>query len=119
MAEVGIRFQEDMKDTAVDHEFDEFLSKRPAHGSPSESKENVESNGTNGEAVVANGVSVAPIGNDRIKWKAKRPSKFVLSRTNSDTCVNAPLRALKNSRRSRNGFSRGLPKKGQWMMMFC
>lgn len=52
---------------------------------------------------------------DRIKRKAKRPSKFAakdLSRAKSDTQIVAPLRALKNSRKSRNGFGRGLPKKG-------
>ncbi|XP_076053110.1 programmed cell death 4 [Oratosquilla oratoria] len=52
---------------------------------------------------------------DRIKRRAKRPSKFIakeLNRTNSDSQVFAPLRALKNSRKSRTGFGRGLPKKG-------
>jgi programmed cell death protein 4 len=113
MAEVEIRFQEEMNglDSVGDNEFDEFLGNGPTNGSSSESKENVgESNGTNGAAAVNGAVYEIP--NDRIKWKAKRPSKFVLSRTNSDSSVSVPGRALKNSRRSRNGFSRGLPKKG-------
>merc|ERR1712002_500165 len=53
--------------------------------------------------------------NERVKRRAKRPSKFLtkeLNRANSDSQVIAPLRALKNSRRSRNAFGRGLPKKG-------
>lgn len=97
-------------DSVGDKEFDEFLAN--GNGSLSESKENVlENNGTSG--IETNGVGSTVAGaNDRIKWRAKRPSKFVLSRTNSDSMVNAPLRALKNSRKSRNGFGRGLPKKG-------
>ncbi|XP_045581755.1 programmed cell death protein 4 [Procambarus clarkii] len=74
------------------------------NGSPSETKENVEG--------LVNGVAELT---ERIKRRAKRPSKFItkeLNRANSDTQVIAPLRALKNSRKSRNGFGRGLPKKG-------
>lgn len=75
------------------------------NGSPSETKEN------QGQV---NGV--VELG-ERIKRRAKRPSKFMtkeLSRANSDSQVIAPLRALKNSRKSRNGFGRGLPKKGEF-----
>lgn len=74
------------------------------NGMASESKENVEG--------LINGVVELT---ERVKRRAKRPSKFMtkeLSRANSDTQVIAPLRALKNSRKSRNGFGRGLPKKG-------
>ncbi|KAK8733819.1 hypothetical protein OTU49_006190, partial [Cherax quadricarinatus] len=74
------------------------------NGSPQETKENVEG--------LVNGVVELT---ERIKRRAKRPSKFLnkeLNRANSDTQVIAPLRALKNSRKSRNGFGRGLPKKG-------
>lgn len=74
------------------------------NGMASESKENVEG--------LINGVVELT---ERVKRRAKRPSKFMtkeLSRANSDTQVVAPLRALKNSRKSRNGFGRGLPKKG-------
>jgi len=75
------------------------------NGSASESKENVEG--------LVNGVVELT---ERIKRRAKRPSaKFVnkeLNRANSDTQVIAPLRALKNSLKSRSGFGRGLPKKG-------
>uniref|UniRef100_A0A2P2I200 Programmed cell death protein 4 n=1 Tax=Hirondellea gigas TaxID=1518452 RepID=A0A2P2I200_9CRUS len=99
-----------------DKEFDEFLQLGAhANGFPSESKDDIESHGTNGairNGGAAGGASSAAGANDRIKWKAKRPSKFVLSRTNSDSMVTAPLRALKNSRKSRNRFGRGLPKKG-------
>ncbi|XP_047471681.1 programmed cell death protein 4-like [Penaeus chinensis] len=73
-------------------------------GSPSDTKENVEG--------IINGVAGL---NERVKRRAKRPSKFLskeLNRANSDSQVVAPLRALKNSRKSRNGFGRGLPKKG-------
>lgn len=75
------------------------------NGMASESKENVEG--------LINGVVELT---ERVKRRAKRPSKFMtkeLSRANSDTQVIAPLRALKNSRKSRNGFGRGLPKKGE------
>ncbi|XP_071514533.1 programmed cell death protein 4 [Panulirus ornatus] len=74
------------------------------NGSTSDTKENVEG--------LVNGVVELT---ERVKRRAKRPSKFMtkeLSRANSDTQVIAPLRALKNSRKSRNGFGRGLPKKG-------
>lgn len=77
------------------------------NGSASDSKENV-------EGLVNGAVEL----NDRIKRRAKRPSKFVskeLSRANSDSQVIAPLRALKNSRKSRSGFGRGLPKKGEFL----
>lgn len=75
-------------------------------GSTSDSKENVEG--------IVNGVAGL---NERVKRRAKRPSKFLskeLNRANSDSQVVAPLRALKNSRKSRNGFGRGLPKKGKF-----
>lgn len=74
------------------------------NGTVSESKENV-------EGFINGAVELT----ERVKRRAKRPSKFMtkeLSRANSDTQVIAPLRALKNSRKSRNGFGRGLPKKG-------
>lgn len=74
------------------------------NGTVSESKENV-------EGLINGAVELT----ERVKRRAKRPSKFMtkeLSRANSDTQVIAPLRALKNSRKSRNGFGRGLPKKG-------
>lgn len=86
------------------------------------------SSGDEGEEVMVNGSSsleakenVAGLVNgvvtlhERVKRRAKRPSKFLtkeLNRANSDSQVIAPLRALKNSRKSRNGFGRGLPKKG-------
>lgn len=76
------------------------------NGTVSESKENV-------EGFINGAVELT----DRVKRRAKRPSKFMtkeLSRANSDTQVIAPLRALKNSRKSRNGFGRGLPKKGEY-----
>ena len=103
-----------VKSSDIDIEFVEFIEENgetssAGDHSPSESKENVSS--VNG-AVFVNGT------NERIKWRARRPSngsggKFQLSRTNSDSQVNnAPIRALKNSRKSRTGFGRGLPKKG-------
>ncbi|XP_021003270.1 programmed cell death protein 4 [Parasteatoda tepidariorum] len=53
---------------------------------------------------------------NRVKRKAKRPSKLVVSEENSvGNVVNVNgsyLRYTKNSRRSRNGLGRGLPKKG-------
>ncbi|GIY34536.1 hypothetical protein CDAR_554391 [Caerostris darwini] len=53
---------------------------------------------------------------DRVKRKAKRLSKSVSSEeSNVGNVVNVNgsyLRYTKNSRRSRNGFGRGLPKKG-------
>lgn len=53
---------------------------------------------------------------NRLKRKAKRPSKLMCSDENgigSVVNVNGSyLRYTKNSRRSRNGFGRGLPKKG-------
>lgn len=52
----------------------------------------------------------------RLKRKAKRPSKLMsLNETGVGNVVNVNgsyLRYSKNSRRSRNGFGRGLPKKG-------
>lgn len=80
------------------------------NGSAAETKENVEG--------LLNGVVELT---ERVKRRAKRPSKFMtkeLSRANSDTQVIAPLRALKNSRKSRNGFGRGLPKKGEFYLIF-
>lgn len=64
-----------------------------------------------GESSLVNGVLLT---NDRIKRRAKRPSKFHLGKEiiKDTTGVVAPIRALKNSRKSRNGFGRGLPKKG-------
>ena len=110
MAEIAVRFSEEVMNEPVgDKEFDEFLqSEEISNGSSSHSEtKEVVADTANGTIAVANGA------NDRIKWKAKRPSKFVLCRTNSDSMVSAPLRALKNSRKSRNGFGRGLPKKGR------
>lgn len=53
---------------------------------------------------------------NRLKRKAKRPSKSLSSEDNSvENVINVNgsyLRYTKNSRRSRNGFGRGLPKKG-------
>ena len=53
---------------------------------------------------------------NRLKRKAKRPSKLVATVENGvGNVVNVNgsyLRYTKNSRRSRNGFGRGLPKKG-------
>ena len=129
MAEVAVRFSHEVIDSVGDKEFDEFLgiNNGGANGTPSESKVNSsETNGSNG-GIVSNGSSSAVTvnANDRIKWKAKRPSssKFVLSRTNSDSSVAAPLRALKNSRKSRNRFGRGLPKKGEpiyiYIYIYC
>ena len=102
MAEVAVNSP---IDEVVDASQEEFDISTNLSNSPSESKENF--------GVVANGV---PAVNDRLKRRAKRPSKFLskeLTRTNSDSNVVAPLRALKNSRKSRNGFGRGLPKKGK------
>ncbi|KAF8790665.1 Programmed cell death protein 4 like protein [Argiope bruennichi] len=52
---------------------------------------------------------------NRLKRKAKRPSKSLGNEENVGNVVNVNgsyLRYTKNSRRSRNGFGRGLPKKG-------
>lgn len=53
----------------------------------------------------------------RLKRKAKRPSKLTCADENGvGNVVNVNgsyLRYSKNSRRSRNGFGRGLPKKGK------
>ncbi|KAK4319201.1 hypothetical protein Pmani_009828 [Petrolisthes manimaculis] len=99
MGEVAVNGREPiMADDLLD---DEVM----VNGSASDSKENV-------EGLVNGAVELT----ERIKRRAKRPSKFVtskeLSRANSDSQVIAPLRALKNSRKSRSGFGRGLPKKG-------
>lgn len=114
MAEVAIRFCKET-DSVGDKEFDDFLAKPngTANGFSPETNENVVENGTD----ETNG-TLSLNANERVKWRAKRPSsssKFVLSRTNSDSAVGvaAPVRALKNSRKSRNGFGRGLPKKGK------
>merc|ERR1711962_719577 len=67
------------------------------------------------ENQVASGmVNGVLIPNDRIKRRAKRPSKFHLDKAivKDTTGVVASIRALKNSRKSGNGFGRGLPKKG-------
>lgn len=59
---------------------------------------------------------------NRLKRRAKRPSKSVGSDENgSGNVINVNgsyLRYTKNSRRSRNGFGRGLPKKGICFMIF-
>jgi len=105
MAEVAVRINETVNgtDNGIDKEFEEFINGGKPSRSPSGSKEDE-----------SNGIVVADSGtNERSKWKVKRPApKFSLSRTNSDTQVSAPIRALKNSRKSRNSFGRGLPKKG-------
>lgn len=53
---------------------------------------------------------------NRVKRKAKRPSKLMGTEENEGgnivTINGSYLRYTKNSRRSRNGFGRGLPKKG-------
>lgn len=53
----------------------------------------------------------------RIKKKAKRPSQYIFKEGGTVNGVAVPVtntgaRLLKNSRKSRNGFGRGLPKKG-------
>lgn len=51
---------------------------------------------------------------DRIKYKAKRLTKG-LSKEGVNGGVTLPVsRYLKNSRKPRNGFGRGLPKKGNF-----
>lgn len=49
---------------------------------------------------------------DRIKRKAKRLTKFLAKEVSSEP-VTVTSRQLKNSRKSRNGLGRGLPKKGK------
>lgn len=74
------------------------------HGSILLDKKALKSNNFNGN-----------LHSERITRKAKRPSKYLsydFNRTKSDTSIVAPLRALKNSRKSRNRYGRGLPKKG-------
>ena len=112
MAEVAIRINEVVKgngsaDNEIDKEFAELIGEGV---NDTEVCTNDKESPLNG-SVSSNGT------NERLKWKAKRPSrgpaKFPLSRTYSDSQVsNAPVRVLKNSRKSRNGFGRGLPKKG-------
>lgn len=55
---------------------------------------------------------------NRLKRKAKRPSKLPSADENGVANVvnvnGSYLRYSKNSRRSRNGFGRGLPKKGKY-----
>lgn len=119
MAEVAVRFSETTSmvngngavvDDAIDKEFVEFIGGDQSTTNGNSNDEN-NSNGTNGVNL--------PGGNERLKWKIKRPSaaggysKFQLSRTNSDSSVcNGPARGMKNSRKSRSVFGRGLPKKG-------
>lgn len=106
MAEVAVRYSAVVKgpgpsdDSSLDPEFAELIGE--------EVPSNIKENGTNGTEV-GNGT------NERLKWKAKRTPRMRLNRTTSDSqvCPVAPVRALsKNSRKSRNGFGRGLPKKG-------
>ena len=103
MAEVAIASVSVNGDREVE-EIEEIEECENVNGNTTDSKENF--------GIVANGV---PSINERLKRRAKRPSKFLSKdlRTSSDTNVIAPLRALKNSRKSRNGFGRGLPKKGK------
>lgn len=52
---------------------------------------------------------------NRLKRKAKRPSKSLSSEESVENVINVNgsyLRYTKNSRKSRSGFGRGLPKKG-------
>lgn len=56
-----------------------------------------------------------PLADGRIKKKAKRPSQYMFREGASNgapTPTTNLNRVLKNSRKSRNGFGRGLPKKG-------
>lgn len=107
MAKVAVEAAISVPDSSLP-EFDSDL----VNGHDKDSASDVEESETKENGVKAS----LPIG-DRIKRKAKRPSKFlakeVLNRTKSDTQIIAPIRALKNSRKSRNGFGRGLPKKGK------
>ena len=49
----------------------------------------------------------------RIKHKAKRLTKFLTKEAANGTPAISTSRYLKNSRKPRNGFGRGLPKKGE------
>ncbi|ODN05858.1 Programmed cell death protein 4 [Orchesella cincta] len=51
---------------------------------------------------------------DRIKRRARRPTKHLVkdAANNGSGSVSTAARLLKNSRKSRNGLGRGLPKKG-------
>lgn len=115
MAAVQVRFFETgngevpAAEKMIDNEFIEFIGEEANHAT--EVGGEVKENGTH---ALANGTSGSNV-QERLKWKAKRPSQghFKLSRTFSDTQVGGqPLRALKNSRKSRSGIGRGLPKKG-------
>lgn len=56
---------------------------------------------------------------DRIKRKAKRLTKVLAKEVvNGGPLVNVS-RYLKNSRKPRNGFGRGLPKKGMYQNLVC
>jgi hypothetical protein len=52
---------------------------------------------------------------DRIKRKAKRLTNVLSKETLNGGLLLPVSRFLKNSRKSRNGFGRGLPKKGNYL----
>lgn len=75
------------------------------------------------DSIIVNGVGLSSNNNSimeasiegRLKRKAKRPSRQIADGETVANVVNvngSHLRLSKNSRRSRNGYGRGLPKKG-------
>ena len=130
MAQVAIRFEQDVGVAPMDHDVPDSQLRMNGfanghHHDHSDSDDNEEEmvngilqEGTEGEAKTNGNGTTVLANNDRIKKKAKRPSKFLpkdFIRTKSDSQILAAptIRALKNSRKSRNGYGRGLPKKGK------
>jgi len=78
--------------------------------------------GENGSLLNNEGSSATKSVDDRLKRKAKRPSKYLMKQmkdtsgnTNVASHINSSvhlIRIAKNLRRPRNGYGRGLPKKG-------
>ena len=81
-----------------------------------------QSKGENGLLLNNEGSSATKAVDDRLKRKAKRPSKYLMKQmkdtsgnTNVASHINIStnlVRIAKNLRRPRNGYGRGLPKKG-------
>jgi hypothetical protein len=79
--------------------------------------------GENGSLLNNEGSSATKSVDDRLKRKAKRPSKYLMKQmkdtsgnTNVASHINSSvhlIRIAKNLRRPRNGYGRGLPKKGK------
>lgn len=78
-------------------------------------EDDVEENGIAGDAQSASDKLMNDnFPSDRIKRKAKRLTKHLAKEASNGTGpVITAARSLKNSRKPRNGFGRGLPKKGE------